>query len=400
MKLKLKDTKGNIFVLVMFALAIVTIFIGTVSIQLSNQIKYNKNEEIYSENRYISEAGVENIIAQYIRNIKLDGSFENKKNSITQLYLNIVKQYLLEAKYVNVDINNSTVNKDIDYVIIYVDNVLPIIDSDIFISELSTLKNKLNRLSNINGIEAKVKYEIYKAQEYINKLPYISDNIGGNLDKNLIRNIELCKNHTLSNYYNVISIYEDIISKFNSNKVSPEFINDLIISLSKIEEAKSNEILNLDQMNKDYDGNNNDYMDIYYNRIQISIMELKLIKNIILYESDNESKDGLYLYIDDKIKLENIDENYSSEAIKANLTYSDEYIEFIENVNNKSKYKIKKKNAHIIIPLEIKSTGNSEKGSKKNYNIESKVKIIIDKIQSDEEYQIRYEIVDWKNDRG
>lgn len=408
MKLKLKDEKGNTFVLVICILAIVTIFIGIISTYTLNQIKFNKNEEIYNESRYLSEAGIENIIAKYIKNISLDGNLENKNNNITQLYLNIVKQYLLESKYINVSNNNSNSNKTIDEVIRQIDMILPIINSDNFLGELSNLKNKFKILLTLNGIKDNVKNEIYKAEEYLYKLPYTSDNVEtniNNLRKNILRNIELYKSHTKYKYSNLILIYQgmiDEISKPYEIELSDKFIDDSIKILTDIKEGKYLELLDLDKMHDDYKGNTNDYIDIYYNRIQISILELKLIKSIMSDNSDNAENDNgindeLYLYIDNEIELEDIDMNFNSKAlIKGDVAYSDEYIEFIKTEKNKSIYKVKKKDAHIIIPLEIKSVANSKKSKSEEYKIKAESRIIIEKIQSDEEYTIKYEVVDWK----
>ena len=41
--MKLKNNKGNTFTIVIIALALVTIFIGTIFMQINNQIKFNKN---------------------------------------------------------------------------------------------------------------------------------------------------------------------------------------------------------------------------------------------------------------------------------------------------------------------------------------------------------------------
>lgn len=54
--MRLQNNKGNAFTIVIIALALFTIFIGTIFMQINNQIKSNKNTQESISAKYASEA--------------------------------------------------------------------------------------------------------------------------------------------------------------------------------------------------------------------------------------------------------------------------------------------------------------------------------------------------------
>ena len=61
-KNKLNDNRGGAHIIVIVAIALIGITIGTVSMQIINQVKSNKNSYDTMQSRYMAESGVENTI--------------------------------------------------------------------------------------------------------------------------------------------------------------------------------------------------------------------------------------------------------------------------------------------------------------------------------------------------
>ena len=69
--MKLQSNKGNAFTIVIIVLALFTIFIGTIFMQINNQIKSNKNTLDSTSAKYAAEAGIEHMAKKIIDDIFL-----------------------------------------------------------------------------------------------------------------------------------------------------------------------------------------------------------------------------------------------------------------------------------------------------------------------------------------
>lgn len=68
--MKLKSNKGNVFTIVLVVLALFTIFVGIIFMQINNQIKSNKNTVESMNAKYVSEAGIEDVSLKVINQIE------------------------------------------------------------------------------------------------------------------------------------------------------------------------------------------------------------------------------------------------------------------------------------------------------------------------------------------
>lgn len=76
--MKLQNNKGNAFAIVIIVLALSTIFIGTIFMQINNQIKSNKNTLENINSKYAAESGIEKMA------LKIVNQIESKVNTSTK----------------------------------------------------------------------------------------------------------------------------------------------------------------------------------------------------------------------------------------------------------------------------------------------------------------------------
>lgn len=81
--MKKNDNRGNAFVLVIIALALVTIFTGTIFMQINNQIRNNQNSLISVDAKYASEAGIENTISKLIEQIESEVNNYSQNSTVS-----------------------------------------------------------------------------------------------------------------------------------------------------------------------------------------------------------------------------------------------------------------------------------------------------------------------------
>lgn len=76
--MKKNNNRGSAFILVIVALALITIFTSTIFMQINHQIKNNYDLLINVNTKYAAEAGIENTISKLIEQI------ESKVNTYLQ----------------------------------------------------------------------------------------------------------------------------------------------------------------------------------------------------------------------------------------------------------------------------------------------------------------------------
>lgn len=408
---KLKNNKGSTLTLVIFALVLITIFIGMIYSQMSNQIKLNKSTEDYIGEKYLAESGVEIGLSKYLKTIRLEGSVT--ENKIDRLPLEIVKQYLLQAKYIN---NNSGNIED------SINNILQKIESKnsdlVEIKELIEMLLNLPNLGSNNHEKKLVREEIFIAKEYLSNIMLGTQNAVINIKfiiRRCIRNIDLCV-RDMNNSFKILSTDKEAhnyirdiknklldinnnIQNFVGNPHSIQnlriYINELnksIDNIKKIKDVKDFNILNQADMKNIY-GNylTEELFKIFSNRINTISLELELLKEYIQNElsklDPNLAPDNkLYLYVDDELECT----GKEGRDFKSKISIYDdrEYDRSFIKEETSTKYEILKEGAYIKIPIKIESISGK-------YKIESKINVVVDKIMSDKNYNIKYEVISW-----
>ncbi|MDU2198444.1 MAG: hypothetical protein E7E21_08540 [Peptostreptococcaceae bacterium] len=92
-KNKLNDNRGGALIIVIVAIAIIGITIGTVSMQIINQVKSNKNSYDTMQSRYMAESGVENTISKIVNQVenKINNINNGSRSNFNNISSNIVK---------------------------------------------------------------------------------------------------------------------------------------------------------------------------------------------------------------------------------------------------------------------------------------------------------------------
>lgn len=408
---KLKNNKGSTLTLVIFALVLITIFIGMIYSQISNQIKLNKSTEDYIGEKYLAESGVEIGLSKYLKTIRLEGSVT--ENKIDRLPLEIVNQYLLQAKYIN---NNSgNIEDSINIILQKIESK----NSDLVeIKELIEMLLNLPNLGSNNHEKKLVREEIFIAKEYLSNIMLGNQNTVTNIKfiiGKCIRNIDLCV-RDMNNSFKISSTDKEAhnyirdiknklldinnnIQNFVGNPHSIQnlrtYINELnksIDNIKKIKNVKDFNILNQADMKNIY-GNylTEELFKIFSNRINTISLELELLKEYIQNElsklDPNLAPDNkLYLYIDDELECTGKEGRDFNSKISI---YDDrEYDRSFIKEEAITKYEILKEGAYIKIPIKIESISGK-------YKIESKINVVVDKIMSDKNYNIKYEVISW-----
>ncbi len=105
--MRLQNNKGNAFTIVIIALALFTIFIGTIFMQINNQIKSNKNTQESISAKYASEAGIEDVAFKVINQI------ESKVNLLTRVKLSNVQSKSMYDEFADVKRQLIKVHKEL-----------------------------------------------------------------------------------------------------------------------------------------------------------------------------------------------------------------------------------------------------------------------------------------------
>lgn len=78
---KLKNNEGSAIVVSIILMMITTIVVATITLQVKNQLNYNKKQEESLKVKYIAEAGIENTLALAIEQVENKiNNFNNKQS--------------------------------------------------------------------------------------------------------------------------------------------------------------------------------------------------------------------------------------------------------------------------------------------------------------------------------
>ena len=418
-------------------MVLVTMLVGTIYTQLNNQIKFNSKTEKYIQSKYESQGGVEKGIFNYINSISIIGEIGPSIITPEYMYLNIIKQYVTEAKLISG--NEGIIDTQIDEVKKMIDNA----DTIGYIkikTELINIKNN-NALNGNGGGKPEIGREISVAIKYIDEYKPVMNRINciSNikfLEERIIENSENYTQNDLKNSYIVNVTYNgqplntDIVNHFgNMNNVVKTAINalksyeqnnnieslsDSIKEIEKYEYVINEIMLNINQLkiigdaltlrgNIYGNGNGRDPQEIYnivYNRIKTMRLELGLMKANMIYLTDNTPSSG---------GSTNNPENTTSKKMiltvpKVINDIKEQGYDYVSNVivegyepnpniiasqlNDNYQFEILNKDAIMELNLAIESKNE-------DYTTNSKVNIIISNIKDSEIYDVKYEVVSW-----
>lgn len=434
LKNKLKSNEGSSMVLAIIAMVLVTLLIGTIGMQLNNQIKFNSKTETYIQSKYESQGGIENGIGEFINSIEVTGEINSNTIKPEYMYLEIIKQYVTEANLIIG--NNGILNTQIN-------EAIKMIDEKDYINIKPQLEKIINNnaLNGNGGGKPEIERELNVAIKYIDEYKLTMDrtNCISNikfLNDRIIENSENYVQKDLKNSYKVYVKYNeetldhDLVNHFgNMNNVVKDTINalksyeqnnnidgisDSIKKIEKYEYVINEIMLNLNQLNSISDaltlrghiygnGNGRDPKEIYdivYNRIKTISLELELMKENLIYLRDNTSSSG---------GSTNNPENTTSKKMiltvpKVINDIKEEGYEYVSKVTleeyepnpniikseskNNYEFEILNKDAIIELNLSIESEND-------NYTTNSKVNIIISNIKDSQIYDVKYEVVSW-----
>lgn len=92
-KNKLDDNRGATFIMVIVAISIMSITIGTVSMQIINQVKSNKKSLDTMQSKHMAESGVENTISKIVNQVeyKINNISSDYRSNVYNIKTNIIK---------------------------------------------------------------------------------------------------------------------------------------------------------------------------------------------------------------------------------------------------------------------------------------------------------------------
>lgn len=96
--MKLQNNKGNAFTIVIIVLALFTIFIGTIFMQINNQIKSNKNTLENINSKYAAESGIEAMALKIINQIERKVKTSTESVSSYNIYKTVQDNFATSKK--------------------------------------------------------------------------------------------------------------------------------------------------------------------------------------------------------------------------------------------------------------------------------------------------------------
>lgn len=433
-KNKLKNNEGSSMVLVIIAMVLVTLLIGTIGMQLNNQIKFNSKTETYIQSKYESQGGIENGIAEFINHINVTGDLNSSTLSIADKYMNIVLQYSNEALYING--NQGIAEREIQDII---DEIKALKQSNLPLDKIKEKYNVIDGKINIaiDGVKDKnnaqkqlIYNELLCAKEYLRilQLDMTTENSVYSIKyiiNRITSNAEFCQryinynghilnsdvNNHLENLKNMVNdIYQNVgnaINNKDTNSMNKYLDNinkydEIIQAIMEVMNIEKGKIL-LSNIKDYYENGNKDFYKIVYNRMETIKLELELLRKNILFLKDgiasgeNSSGSGSSNSSDSNNKLvvtipktiDNITEedlDYISKVTvdecKLNSNIS------ITELSNE--YKIEVINNATIINISVSIESKND-----NYTTNSKVNIIISNIKDSQTYDVKYKVVSW-----
>lgn len=174
--MKLQSNKGNVFTIVIIVLALFTVFVGTIFMQINNQIKSNKNTLENTSAKYAAEAGIENLAIEIINQIesKVNSSKTTKSSYVQNKYtydeFAVVKNQLIKVRKELLDLDKEynvfdSSNKKL-YNVIYNNYT----SADIFKNDINEIKwNIIQLLAYQNdSVKNNIKSKVYSIINDIN----------------------------------------------------------------------------------------------------------------------------------------------------------------------------------------------------------------------------------------
>lgn len=308
-----------------------------------------------------------------------------------------------EALYINVSSGDSKLSREIESIIENVNWLMINVESPTFSTHLSNLKSKMSSLKATGSTAHYVQNEINRAKEYLDKLinSLVQDNtyIISSLEKNIEENKKYTKLDSIIGDKSTIDIYDKIVTNLSS-ELTQDNINYLkSIRSEVVKNTDSSKVIDYDKMHEDYKSNYENYANVYINRIDIMIEEIKLLKYVEIDNEDNngqENQEGLYISIPKQIESINKEKSFESNVFTILDHVELNNLEYVQG--SEYKYKVKDKDAKIVIPIDIqtKSFIKSEGiGKSSTYKINAKINITVYGIQSEDDYKLIYEVKDW-----
>lgn len=142
--IKVKENKGSAMILAVLSMALISIFIGIVINQSINKIKSTNSRTIDIESKYMSESGIDMVIADIKYQIK--EQIEGLKDSSNNYRAND------EVPYIN-DIKTNLENSKT-----YMELVEPSVGENNK-NAINDIKDRLDKLINTNSLQSKVYYD-------------------------------------------------------------------------------------------------------------------------------------------------------------------------------------------------------------------------------------------------
>lgn len=368
MRKKLNDNSGSVLVLVVIVIMLVSIMVGTISSQIINQIKFNKNSGDNIQAKYASESGIENTIAYLVNQMETQLNNPSNRYKPDESYSNVKRKYkhdsyakakepLIQgyAKLMEVNKNYESINNLLNE--LYITLVKDYNSSDKIIEDILKLKIDIIHLIALddNIVKSKVREAIYLVLDDINsslirvyesthrnhdpvEIKLTGNQYYSQIDMTSINSNFLSTSSSAPKYsvsYIVNNFAEPLKKELGSFKISPhnKYINDTIIQNKLIDGVARNLrdklIHTVEDKLKGFSGTGGSNIDVVKHEINNKKMEVinnitKFIDSTQISNSNSEVNSisdiegRLYkLYIDDYGKYIDLNDNTKLKLFKS-----------------------------------------------------------------------------------
>lgn len=178
--MRIKDNKGNAFTIVIIVLALFTIFVGMIFMQINNQIKSNKNKLESVKIKYAAEAGIESAALNIINQIeeKLDAKTTSNTRINTSVNRTVQDDFAkVKEKFISASEELDSLSVTNDELIICKQNLQNIIANKYtspqdIVSDVVEFKLKVIHsvaIEKDNNIKNTMKTKVYSAIDKVNE---------------------------------------------------------------------------------------------------------------------------------------------------------------------------------------------------------------------------------------